>query len=122
VTLDAIDEMECERRWVAGVIRIWLDEEWTPLECHRVIADEVAEIYMRQRSQGDDDIGSIILCIGSELIGSDIWFESFTSSFEVANKLSEFLMLRMNMEVCCTDEDASCELQRYTKMIETEQT
>eukprot|EP00959_Pyramimonas_sp_CCMP1952_P452652 9466950-Pyramimonas_sp.AAC.1 len=44
---------------------------------------QVAEIYVRQRSEGDDDIGSIILCIGSELIGSGIWRESFTDSFEL---------------------------------------
>ena len=34
------------RRWVAGVLRIWLDEEWTPLECHRQIGEEVSQPYV----------------------------------------------------------------------------
>jgi len=121
LTLQALEDMESERRWVAGVLRVWLDEEWTPLDCHRLIGDAVAEIYIRERASGEDDIGSIILSIGTELIGDDIWRESFTDSFGVANKLAEFLMLRMDTEVCCTDEDAKSELKRYTELAEAEQ-
>ena len=38
----------------------------------------------------------------------------------VANKLSELLMLRENHEVCCTEDHAGCQLQRWTEQLETE--
>ena len=70
---------------------------------------------------GDDDIGSMILAIGMGLIDdAELWLESFTDSFEVANKLSELLMLRMQREVCCTTDDAGCELQRWTEQLVAE--
>lgn len=122
VTLAPVPDMPAERKWVSGVLRKWLDEEWTPLDCHVAIGERVSEIYINRRLAGDDDIGSIILAIGTGLIDEiDLWMESFTSSFEVANKLSELLMLRMDMEVCCTLEDASCELQRWTDELAAEE-
>jgi hypothetical protein len=73
-------------------------------------------------STGEDDIGSIILAIGMGLIDdAELWMESFTDSFEVANKLSELLMLRENREVCCTEDDAGCQLRRWTEQLETEE-
>lgn len=114
-------DVESERLWVAGVLRLWLDEEWTPLPCHRLIGDKCAAVYIARREAGEDDIGSIILAIGMGLIDdAELWMESFTDSFEVANKLSELLMLRENREVCCTEDDAGCQLQRWTEQLETE--
>jgi hypothetical protein len=34
------------------VLRIWLDEEWTPLPCHRLIGERCAAVYIARREAG----------------------------------------------------------------------
>lgn len=112
IRLEPIGDVEEERRFVAGVVKFWLNEEWAVLDCHEAIGEAAAEIYVQQRMNGEDDLGSIVLTLGGELLSTD-FSESFIGPFEVANKLSEIFMLRMGLEVCCISDDDRTLIKRY---------
>lgn len=52
VELPPMEDPDAEQRWVAGVLRLYLDDEWTPLECHAIIGERIADIYMERRRAG----------------------------------------------------------------------
>lgn len=109
-----------EREWLAKVLQFHLDEEWMPLEIHRDIGIAASNVYMEQRSDGVDDLGSIVLAIGTQLTSFD-FADSFVDSFEVANKASEFLMMKMGREVCCQSEEDRDALSRYEEIWKMEE-
>lgn len=85
---------------IAERIRVWLDEEWEPLEVHRQLGEEAAAIYKQLRNSGEDDLGSLLLGLGDGLRAFE-YSETYTGPFEVANKVAELLMVRMGREVGC---------------------
>ncbi|KAK3249760.1 hypothetical protein CYMTET_40826 [Cymbomonas tetramitiformis] len=84
IRLEPIENVEEERRFVAGVVKFWLNEEWAVLDCHEAIGEAAAEVYVQQRLDGEDDLGSIVLNLGGELLGTD-FSESFIGPFEVGD-------------------------------------
>lgn len=92
---------------IAGIsnqIQTWLDEEWEVLDVHKEVGDEAAAILGRLRASGETDLGSILLSMGAELTPFD-FTETYTGPYDVANKVSELLMVRMGRDVCCVSED-----------------
>lgn len=63
-------------------ITTWLDEEWTPLPAHAVVGAATAEAYCRLRAKGENEVGSILLGLGAELLSVN-FYDTFTSAFEV---------------------------------------
>jgi hypothetical protein len=96
------ESLEADAAWVAETIRMWLDEEWTPLDVHRDLGLAAGRSYLALRREGIDDASDLLLglCAG-ELMQCD-YKEAFVNAFEVANKVAEFLMLREGCDVCCT--------------------
>ncbi|KAL3138858.1 hypothetical protein ABBQ32_005687 [Trebouxia sp. C0010 RCD-2024] len=97
--VDALDLMS-QQRWLAAEIQLWLDEEWTKLDVHRELGLATAQAYGQARSQGTDEIGSLLLSISSQLLTFD-FKETFVNAFDVSNKAAELLMQGMGHEVCC---------------------
>eukprot|EP00798_Chlamydomonas_sp_ICE-L_P023555 gene23555-9079_t len=92
-----------EGRFVGEVIRVWLDEEWTPLEVHTRLGQATCEAYTNLRKQGEDEMGSILIGMSTSLMTFD-FHDTFTSAFDVANKVSEVVMMRNGCDVCCVGE------------------
>lgn len=118
--LPTVVDPTVEREWLAKMLQFHLDEEWMPLEIHRDIGVAASNVYMEQRSDGVDDLGSIVLAIGTQLTSFD-FADSFVDSFQVANKASEFLMMKMGREVCCQSEGDRNALSRYEEILQMEE-
>eukprot|EP00878_Enallax_costatus_P007345 GHUV01007692.1.p1 GENE.GHUV01007692.1~~GHUV01007692.1.p1 ORF type:complete len:188 (+),score=26.95 GHUV01007692.1:216-779(+) len=113
--------LECDRKWIAGMIALWLNEEWTPLEVHQQLGKAAGNAYVKCRQQGDDDMSSLVLGLSNELLAFN-YRDTFTSAFEVANKVVEMLMMRSGVDVCCTSDDDLARIERYNSQQEaTEQ-
>ncbi len=67
---------------VSTQIRTWLDEEWTPLAVHAEVGEAAAKALIRMRLDGEVEMGSIVLGLGSELLSFN-FRETFTGAFEV---------------------------------------
>ena len=37
-------ELEAQKRWLAGEVQLWLDNEWTKLDVHRELGEATAEV------------------------------------------------------------------------------
>ena len=105
--------------WLGSMVRIWLDEEWAPLECHTVIGHGVSEAYMAARREGNHEMQDVLMCLANDLQNVD-YYDSFTDAFTVANKSIELLMLRAGIECGCTSEaDRTC-IERFEKKLAAE--
>lgn len=108
-----------EAGWLAHMLQMHLDEEWTPLDVHRDVGKVAASIYVQERKRGVDDLGSIVLAVGTQMTAFD-FHETFVDSFQVANKTSELLMWKMGREVCCTSQQDLDDFQRYEELLRSE--
>lgn len=93
----SIESLQDECAWLANEITSWLDEEWrstTTKYVHTEIGQRIAQIYVRQRMEGEDDLSSVLLAIGSELEGMDL-SDAFVGPWNVANKTSELLLKKL---------------------------
>ncbi|KAG2446490.1 hypothetical protein HYH02_008481 [Chlamydomonas schloesseri] len=97
-------EIEAERLWISTALATWLDEEWTVLPEHQLLAKAAADAYVGLRRKGENDVGNLVLAVASELMSPNLapaFRASFTDPFEVSNKLSETVMLKDGCDVCC---------------------
>ena len=39
-------ELESQKRWLAGEVQLWLDDEWTKLDVHRELGEATAEVLI----------------------------------------------------------------------------
>ncbi|KXZ53247.1 TTL5 protein [Gonium pectorale] len=79
-----------------------------------------ADAYVGLRQSGDDDMGSLVLAIASELLRTELqpaFRASFTDPFEVSNKLCETVMLRDGCDVCCTSEQDRERIERVNQIV-----
>eukprot|EP01023_Acetabularia_acetabulum_P010657 TRINITY_DN1484_c0_g3_i1.p1 TRINITY_DN1484_c0_g3~~TRINITY_DN1484_c0_g3_i1.p1 ORF type:complete len:168 (+),score=27.70 TRINITY_DN1484_c0_g3_i1:12-515(+) len=103
VVLPACLDIEADKQWISSQIQQWLDDEWTPLEIHGDVGNAAAEAYAKLRDQGEDELNSVLLGMGQELLTFN-YRDTFVSAFDVANKVSDMLMMRMGIDVCCTSQ------------------
>lgn len=83
-----------ESKWLSQQLTDWLDAEWRqgePQPIHQKIGERTAQIYARQRMEGQDDLSSVLIAIGSELEGMD-FSSAFVGPWNIANKTSELLL------------------------------
>jgi len=65
---------------VAKVLQRWLDEEFLA-EVNQQIAQRAAQIFVRQRMEGENDLGSVIAIV-TEMQAFD-FFKSFYGEFAI---------------------------------------
>ena len=104
------------RAGLAGVVRFWLDEEWAPLSVHETVGAAAGDAYVQARKDGAQDMGDLVLTLGSTLMGTD-FFEAFVGPYDVANKVVELLMQRQGIDVCCTSDDDATLVSRYEESL-----
>lgn len=96
VTLPQLPDtaLQEESKWLSQQLIDWLDAEWQqgePQPIHQQIGERTAQIYARQRMEGQDDLSSVLIAIGSELEGMD-FSSAFVGPWSIANKTSELLL------------------------------
>ncbi|KAG7668055.1 hypothetical protein NADE_005091 [Nannochloris sp. 'desiccata'] len=119
--LNSVDDIEIESLWISGMIRCWLDDEWTPLEVHRELGQAAARAYMEVRQEGvETEVGDVVLGLGAELLVFN-FRECFVGPFDVANKVAELLMLnKLGCEVCCVSDKDIAAIKRWEAIVEAE--
>ncbi|NCJ08506.1 hypothetical protein GS597_18735 [Synechococcales cyanobacterium C] len=100
ITLPPCEFLDEESRWLRENLQIWLDQEYLPEPVNQVIAERAASIYLRQRLEGEQDMGSLLMAIVTEMQNFD-FTKSFYSEFAVANAVSDLLLKKLGIDGCC---------------------
>ncbi len=100
VTLPPSEDLLQEGAWLTDALQRWLDRQFIPEDVNRKIAQRASQVYVRQRMEGEDDLGSIVIAIVVEMRSFD-FSNSFFGEFSVANSVSELLMDRLGIQPCC---------------------
>lgn len=107
VSLSSLEDFNADGLFLKESITRWLDLEYIPQECHTRIGDRVSQIYCDRRIQGITDLGELMMDVGTSLESFDME-KAFVNPWDVANKVADFLMFRMNRELCdCSGDVAS---------------
>ncbi|MEO0405900.1 MAG: hypothetical protein AAF289_00975 [Cyanobacteria bacterium P01_A01_bin.135] len=89
-----------EGEWLEGNLRQWLDSEFIAEPVNQAIAQRATQVFVRQRIEGETDVGALVLAIVTEMQAFD-FSKSFFSEFAVANAVSDLLLDSLGVERCC---------------------
>ncbi|MBD2654210.1 hypothetical protein IQ225_07485 [Synechocystis salina LEGE 06155] len=100
ITLPPIQDPVQEGDWLRQGLQQWLNQEFIPEGINATIAERAAQIFVRQRLEGENDLGSLVIAIVTEMQAFD-FRESFFSEFAVANAVSDLILESLGYETCC---------------------
>jgi hypothetical protein len=100
ITLPPLKTPEIEAKWLKQALHQWLDQEFIPEEINETIAERAAKIFVRQRLEGENDLGSLVIAIVTEMQAFD-FTESFYSEFAIANAVSDLILDSLGIDRCC---------------------
>ena len=100
ITLPDIRHPNKEEEWLRQSLHTWLDEEFLPEAVNAKIAQRASKIFVRQRLEGENDLGSLVIAIIAEMRGFD-FSRSFYSEFAVANAVSDLILDSLGIDRCC---------------------
>ncbi|MGC1196065.1 MAG: hypothetical protein WA882_04130 [Geitlerinemataceae cyanobacterium] len=100
IVLPPAENPEQEGEWLQRVLHQWLDEEFIPETINQEIARRAASIYVRQRMEGETDLGALTIAIVTEMQAFD-FSQSFFGEFAIANAVSDLLLDSLGIERCC---------------------
>lgn len=100
ITLPPAQNARQEGEWLQQSLHQWLDEEFIPEPVNAEIARRAASIYVRQRMEGENDLGALTIAIVTEMQGFD-FSQSFFGEFAIANAVSDLLLDSLGIERCC---------------------
>lgn len=89
-----------EGQWLQAALHNWLDDEFLPETVNEAIASRAAQVFVRQRMEGENEVGALVMAIVTELQSFD-FSRSFYSEFSVANAISDLLLDSLGIERCC---------------------
>jgi hypothetical protein len=100
ITLPPAQNPQQEGEWLQRSLLNWLNQEFIPEQVNQQIAKRAAQIFVRQRMEGENDLGSLVMAIVTEMQSFD-FSESFFSEFAVANAVSDLLLDSLGIDRCC---------------------
>ncbi|MGF1480989.1 MAG: hypothetical protein ACFB4I_16140 [Cyanophyceae cyanobacterium] len=100
ITLPPLQNPHQEREWLETVLHSWLDREFLPEPVNDHIAHRAAQIFVRQRLEGENDLGSLTIAILTEMQAFD-FTNSFYSEFAIANAVSDLILDSLGIDRCC---------------------
>ncbi len=100
ITLPPVTNPEQEGEWLREALVTWLDREFLPETVNQTIATRATQIFVRQRMEGENDLGSLVIAIVTEMQAFD-FRESFYSEFAIANAVSDLLLDSLGIDRCC---------------------
>ncbi len=99
ITLPLAADATQESEWLRERLQQWLDTEFLPEPVNTVIAGRAAQVFLRQRLEGETDLGSLVIALVTEMRGFD-FSQSFYSEFAVANAVSDLILESLGIEGC----------------------
>jgi hypothetical protein len=100
ITLPAAQNPQQEGQWLQAALHQWLDQEFIPEAINQTIAERAAQVFVRQRMEGENDLGSLVIAIVTEMQLFD-FSKSFFSEFAIANAVSDLLLDSLGVDRCC---------------------
>ncbi|MGK7934724.1 MAG: hypothetical protein AB4206_02810 [Xenococcaceae cyanobacterium] len=100
IVLPPIESPDKEKDWLKQSLHTWLDQEFIPEIINETIAERAAQIFVRQRLEGENDLGSLVIAIVTEMQAFD-FSRSFYSEFAVANAVSDLILDSLGIDRCC---------------------
>ncbi|MDA0672562.1 MAG: hypothetical protein O3C67_02500 [Cyanobacteria bacterium] len=100
ITLPPATNPSQEGEWLQATLHQWLDEQFIPEAVNRDIAHRAAQVFVRQRMEGENDLGSLVMAILTEMQAFD-FSQSFFGEFAVANAVSDLLLDSLGIDRCC---------------------
>ena len=100
IVLPPLQDPVQEGEWLQGVLHNWLDQEFIPEAINATIAKRASQIFVRQRLEGENDLGALVIAIVTEMQAFD-FRESFYSEFAIANAISDLLLESLGIDHCC---------------------
>lgn len=99
IDLSVLDQLEVDGCYLRTAIARWLDEEYIVQPVHAAIGRQVEDIYLRERRSGVTDLGEMLMQVGASLEQFDM-DNAFVNAWDVANRVADFLIVRMDRELC----------------------
>lgn len=100
ITLPGSQNPQQEGEWLQNSLLKWLNREFIPEAVNQEIARRATQIYVRHRMEGENDLGSLVIAIVTEMQAFD-FSKSFYSEFAIANAVSDLLLDSLGIERCC---------------------
>ena len=100
ITLPPSQNPQQEGEWLQQNLLSWLDEEFIPEVINQNIAKRASQIFVRQRMEGENDLGSLVIAIVTEMESFD-FSKSFFGEFAIANAVSDLLLDSLGIDHCC---------------------
>ncbi|HYW19975.1 MAG TPA: hypothetical protein VE956_11825 [Nodularia sp. (in: cyanobacteria)] len=100
ITLPPSNNPHLEGQWLQDSLLRWLDTEFLPEIVNQKIAQRAAQIFVRQRMEGENDLGSLVIAIVTEMQAFD-FSKSFYGEFAIANAVSDLLLDSLGIDRCC---------------------
>jgi len=100
ITLPPLRNAQQEGQWLEQALHNWLDQEFIPEAINKTIAHRATQIYIRQRLEGENDLGSLVIAIVTEMQNFN-FRESFYSEFAIANAISDLILDSLGIDRCC---------------------
>ena len=100
ITLPPASNSQQEGEWLRQALHNWLNQEFIAEAVNAEIAQRAAQVFVRQRLEGENDLGSLVIAIVTEMQAFD-FSKSFYSEFAVANAVSDLLLDSLGIDRCC---------------------
>lgn len=100
IILPPADNVTKEGQWLQDALLHWLDDEFLPELVNETIAHRAAQVFVRQRMEGENEVGALVMAVVTELQSFD-FSRSFYSEFSVANAIGDLLLDSLGIERCC---------------------
>jgi hypothetical protein len=100
ITLPPMRDPQQEKAWLNKALRDWLDGEFIPEQVNQTIAERAAQIFVRQRLEGENELGALVIAIVTEMQAFD-FSKSFYSEFAIANAVSDLILDSLGIDRCC---------------------
>jgi hypothetical protein len=100
ITLPPATHPQQEGAWLCTTLHQWLDTEFLPEAVNEDIAVRASQVFVRQRMEGENDLGSLVIAILTEMQGFD-FSQSFYGEFAIANAVSDLLLDSLGIDHCC---------------------
>lgn len=100
ITLPPMENPQQEGEWLRKRLQTWLDEEFIPEAVNQKIAQRASQIFVRQRLEGENDLGALVIAIVTEMQAFD-FTASFYSEFAIANAVSDLILDSLGIDRCC---------------------
>ena len=91
-----------EGKWLKESLHFWLDREFIPEDVNETIATKASQIFTRHRIEGENDLGTLVIVIVTEMQAFD-FRETFYSEFAIANAVSDLILDSLGIDRCCGD-------------------